>query len=305
MAEIYDICVIGQGPAGLSAAIYAVRQGVSVVLIGRDNGSLARADKIENYFGFIEPISGSELLARGQAQAKRLGVELVQAEVTGISYADPYQIETTAGLFTASCVVLATGMPRRKALVPGITEYEGRGVSYCSTCDGFFFRGKNLAILGSGEYAVKEYHELLPIARQVTLFTNGRPLDASGQDAPTAVDTRKILRAEGDDYKVRRLVLAGPSGGEGDAEAVEVDGIFVAEGTASALDLAYQLGLDNDGKAILVDPSQQTNLPGFFAIGDCTGGLMQVAVAVGEGAKAGITAAKYVRKQKGGASARA
>lgn len=292
MSDLSDLIVIGQGPAGISAAIYAVRSGLSVTLIGRDKGSLEKAEKIENYFGFIEPISGADLLERGLAQARRLGVQIIQAEVTGITWVEQFEVDTNAGAFMAPSVVLAPGMPRRKAAVAGLTDFEGRGVSYCATCDGFFYRKKKVAVIGNGEYAFKEASELKPFASEITLLTNGRPYDAAAQDPAIRLDLRKIERVEGDEEKVRRVVFT-----DG---ALEIDGIFVAEGTASALDLALKLGLDNDGKAILVDDKQQTNLPGLFAAGDCTGGLLQVAVAVGEGAQAGMSAAGYVRKLKGG-----
>jgi thioredoxin reductase (NADPH) len=291
-----DLCVVGRGPAGLSAAIYAVRSGLKVVLVGRDSGSLQRAEKIENYFGFVEPIAGLELLERGLSQARRLGVEVIMGEVTGITFQEQFEIDTTEGSFTAPCVILATGMPRRKPSIPGLVDFEGRGVSYCVTCDGFFFRGKNVAVIGNGEYACKEVSELKPVARRITIFTNGRPFESTMDDPEITIDQRKILRIEGDDFKVRRLILAGEP--ENTEEVLEIDGVFVAEGTATALDLALKLGVDNDGKAIIVDCLQQTNLPGLFAIGDCTGGIMQVAVAVGEGAKAGIAAATYLRRQK-------
>ena len=287
----YDLIVVGQGPAGVSAAIYAVRSGLQVLLIGRDRGSLEKAEKIENYFGFIEPISGLDLLDRGLAQAKRLGVRVLDAEVTGVTWLDQFEADTTRGVFTAPAMVLALGMPRRKALIPGLADFEGRGVSYCATCDGFFYRGKTVAVIGNGEYAFKEASELRHFAAGITIMTNGRPFEATGQDPSIKIDQRKILRAEGDEDKIRRLVMA-------DGE-LPVDGVFVAEGTASALDLATKLGLDNDGKVILTDASQQTNLPGLYAAGDCTGGLLQVAVAVGEGARAGMGAAGFVRKLKG------
>jgi thioredoxin reductase (NADPH) len=309
-ASHYDIGIIGQGPAGLSAAIYAVRAGLTVVLVGRDNGSLGRAHDIENYFGFVEPISGIELLERGIAQARRLGVSLIRGEVTGVRFDNEYEIQTTAGDFRTASLILATGMPRRKASVAGLSEFEGRGVSYCSLCDGFFYRSKNIAVIGNGAFAFKEAEELGHIARSVTIFTNGRPVqmpEAAGGEAPAAeavparisVDTRRILRVEGDEFRVQSMIVANePAAGQEIEQAIPIDGIFVAEGTASALDLALMLGVENDGKAITVDCGQQTNLPGIFAIGDCTGGVMQVAVAVGEGAKAGIAAMNYVRGLK-------
>ncbi len=287
----YDLIVVGKGPAGISAAIYAVRAGLRVLLIGRDKGSLEKAEKIENYFGFAEPISGEDLLVNGLAQASRLGVELLEAEVTGIVWMETFAVSTTQGDYTSLSLVLATGLPRRKASVPGLQDFEGRGVSYCATCDGFFYRGKQVAVIGNGEYAFKEASELKPFAAGITLITNGRPFEGTASDPTIKIDLRKIVRAEGDDDKIRRLVL--------EDGTLEIDGVFVAEGTASALDLATKLGLENDGKVITVDDHQATNLPGLFAAGDCTGGHLQVAISVGAGAKAGLSAIEYIRSLKG------
>ena len=290
-ATLYDLIVVGHGPAGVSAAIYAVRSGLKVLLVGRDRGSLEKAEKIENYYGFVDPIAGPDLLERGLSQARRLGVEIITTEVTGVTWMEHFEASTTLGTYQAPACILATGMPRRKATIPGLTEYEGRGVSYCATCDGFFYRGKKVAVIGNGEYAFKEASELAHFASEVTIFTNGRPFEANGEHPVIKVNLAKVSQAEGDEDKIRQLVTA-----EG---AIEIDGVFVAEGTASALDLAYKLGLDNDGKVILTDSDQQTNIPGLYAAGDCTGGLLQVAVAVGEGAKAGMSAASYVRNLQG------
>jgi thioredoxin reductase (NADPH) len=289
---MYDLIIIGKGPAGLSASIYAVRAGLNVLVIGRDHGALEKAEKIENYLGFIEPLSGIELLANAEAQAKRLGVEIVQDEVTGVSWMENFEVHTTSESYSAASVVLATGIPRRKATVKGLTGFDGKGVSYCATCDGFFYRGKNVAVIGSGEYALKEAGELKPFAARITLLTNGREFEGSFTDDKIELDKRKLKSVFGSEEKVGGLEFE-------DGSKLDVDGIFVAEGTASALDLALKLGLDNDGKVILVDESQATNLPGIFAAGDCTGGLLQVAVAVGEGARAGMSASAYVKESRG------
>lgn len=289
---MYDLIVIGKGPAGLSAAIYAFRAGLSVLVIGRDAGALEKAEKIENYLGFVEPISGEQLLAQSIAQAGRIGVEIISDEVTGIAWMEQFVVHTTKAEFEAASLILATGLPRRKAAVPGLTEFEGRGVSYCATCDGFFYRGKTVAVIGNGEYAFKEASELKPFASQIHLLTNGRAYEGQKQDDKIQVDLRKIESVAGDDVKIRSLTFA-------DGSTLAVDGVFVAEGTASALDLALKLGLDNDGKTITVNRDQETNLPGIFAAGDCTGGLLQIAVAVGDGARAGMAAASFVRKARG------
>lgn len=158
-----NIVIIGGGPAGLSAAIYAVRAGMQATVLYKDGGALAKTDKIENYFGFIESVSGAELLERGQKQAERLGAVLRQTEVTGIEYAaQGFTVKTADGVFDADAVILATGSPRAVPKIEGVAAFEGRGVSYCAICDAFFYRGKDVAVLGQGEYALEEARVLLP-----------------------------------------------------------------------------------------------------------------------------------------------
>ena len=246
-----ELVIIGGGPAGLSAAIYAVRAGLAAHVLYKDDGALGKTDKIENYFGFPDVISGAELLSRGRAQAERLGAQLHRTEVTGIR------------------------------------EFEGRGVSYCAVCDAFFYRGKAAAVLGQGEYALEEARVLLAVAESVTLLTNG-------QDAPAplpaglSVDTRRISSIEGGEA-VERVVFA-------DGEALALDGVFVALGTAGSTDFARKLGAPLDGTHIKSAADGSTMVPGLFAAGDCTGGLLQVAKAVSDGAAAAMSAIKFLRK---------
>ena len=184
------LVIIGGGPAGLSAAIYAVRAGLDVHVLYKDDGALGKADRIENYFGFPDVIPGAELLARGQAQADRLGARLHRTEVTGIEYADRgFAVKTTGGERHADAVLLATGSPRAVPAITGIRTFEGRGVSYCAVCDAFFYRGKAAAVLGQGEYALEEARVLLPVAGSVTLLTNGQSAPENLPDG-LAVDSR-------------------------------------------------------------------------------------------------------------------
>lgn len=289
---MHDVIVIGQGPAGISAAIYVVRSGLSVLVLARDKGSLEKAGKIENYYGFPDPISGLDLLKRGIDQARRLGVEIHEEEVTSVHFEDHFTVETAQSSFLTNSVILATGMPRKRPGIPGLSDFEGRGVSYCATCDGFFYKNKTVAVVGNGAYALKEASELKPFAKTIYLITNGRPYEAPFKDPDLVIRTEKIEKLAGDDEKLRELILS-------TGERLSVDGVFIAEGTASALDLALKLGLNHDGRTILVNQKQETNLPGLFAAGDCTGGLMQIAVAVGSGAQAGISSASFVRALKG------
>lgn len=201
------LVIIGGGPAGLSAAIYAVRAGLDVHVLYKDDGALGKADRIENYFGFPDVIPGAELLARGQAQADRLGARLHRTEVTGIEYADRgFAVKTTGGERHADAVLLATGSPRAVPAITGIRTFEGRGVSYCAVCDAFFYRGKAAAVLGQGEYALEEARVLLPVAGSVTLLTNGQSAPENLPDG-LAVDTRPVSAVEGGET-VERVVFA-------------------------------------------------------------------------------------------------
>ena len=281
-----DIIIIGAGPAGVSAAVYALRSGASVTIIKKDGGALEKADLIENYYGFADPISGPELLENGISQAKRLGAEIVEAEAVGMGFTDRLQVMTTAGDFEAYAVVLTTGSTRNAPRIPGLKEFEGKGVSYCAVCDGFFCRGKDVAVLGSGQYALHEAAELQPIAASVTLLTNGETPEVDIPDW-LKVDTRKITSIEGG-MLIEKVNFD-------DGESLDTFRLFVAVGTAGSADLARKAGAVIDGTKITVDDAMATNVPGLFAAGDCTGGLAQVAKAVYEGAVAGMSAGKYVR----------
>ena len=141
-------------------------------------GALDRAEKIENYYGFAEPVSGAELERRSIENAKRLGVRFVTAEAVGLTYTDKLTVETVDKNYPADAVILATGASRAVPRIPGLAGLEGHGVSYCAACDAFFYRGKDVAVLGSGEYALHEVQALLPVAKSVALLTNGAPLTA-------------------------------------------------------------------------------------------------------------------------------
>ena len=283
-----DLVIVGSGPAGVSAALYAARAGVRTTVLTKGPGALDRAELIQNYYGFSEPISGAELERRGIEGAKALGVNFVTAEAVGLTYTDRLTVETLAGEFPADAVILATGASRAAPKIPGLVGLEGHGVSYCATCDAFFYRGKDVAVLGNGEYALHEVQALLPVVKSVTLLTNGSPLTA--QFPPeVAVHPEKIDAILGEE-RVTGVQLN--SGG-----IVELSGVFVALGVAGSTALARKLGAEVDGNRIVVDPrTMQTTLPGLYAAGDCTGGLLQVAKAVYEGALAGTEAAKALRK---------
>lgn len=283
-----SVLIIGGGPAGLSAAIYTARANLQTTVIYKDGGALEKTDKIENYFGFVDALSGPDLLARGRAQAERLGAQLIPAEVTGVEYAEKgFSVKTTAGAFPADAIILATGAPRATPPIPGVREFEGRGVSYCAICDAFFYRGKAVAVLGEGEYALEEARTLLPVAGSVTLLTGGATAP-NGLPDGLLVDERPIAAIEGEE-KVARVVFQ-------TGDPLAADGVFIAYGTAGSGDFARKLGAQLDGNKIQTDADGATAVPGLFAAGDCTGGLLQVAKAVSDGAQAAMSAIKFVRK---------
>lgn len=283
-----DIIVVGSGPAGVSAALYALRGGTGVTLVAKDGGALMRAAEIENYYGFPEVISGEELVQNGIAQAKRLGAQLLEEEVVDLAWDDgTFTVKTPSHTLTAPAVVLATGASRARPDIAGLADFEGHGVSYCAVCDAFFYRGKDVAVLGSGEYAVHEAVTLLPVAKSVTMLTNGAPVVGEIPEE-IVVNEKEIVRFTGEDTLSAAEFK--------DGSRLEVQGLFIAIGVAGSGDLAKKLGAAADGNRIVVDENTATSVPGLFAAGDCTGGLLQVAKAVYEGAKAGIEAVRHVRK---------
>ena len=280
-----QLVIIGQGPAGISAALYAVRGGADVTVVANGAGALARAGLIQNYYGFEDGISGRELIEAGVRQAEKLGVRMVRGELFGIEYGeDGFAVKTSAGTLDAGAAVIACGTQRNTPPIAGIDAFDGRGVSYCAVCDAFFFRGKKVGVVGSGAYAASEYEVLKGVIQDVTALTNGEAPQFS-----LPCDTRKIARLEGGDA-LERVVFA-----DGSAEAF--DGLFVACGTAGAFELSRKLGLETANGKIVTDERRATNVPGIFAAGDCTAGMQQIAKAVCDGMIAGTEALKYLKAQ--------
>ena len=296
-----NIVIIGAGPAGISAALYAARGNMNPLVINNGIGALEKAEKIENYYGLEQPLSGKELYERGISQVEALGVRILDAEVLGISGFDTFTVKTTAGDFDTVSVILATGGKRSAPKIPGLKDFEGRGVSYCAVCDAFFYRGKEVAVVGNGEFALHEAEELRNVTQDVTIYTDGKEPEFS-REHPIAVNTMKIQAIEGDD-KVSGLLMQSDTAAQ-DAEAPEnsfypADGVFVALGTAGSTEIARQMGAEITDKGnIKTDKEMATTIPGLFAAGDCTGGLLQVSKAVYEGSMAAISAGKYVRHKK-------
>lgn len=282
-----DVIIIGAGPAGVSAALYTARAGLKTMVLAMGNGALNKAEAIQNYYGFATPVTGQALAETGIQGAKNVGVDFIKEEVVGISFQDKLIVETTEANYETENIILATGSPRATPRIAGIKELEGKGVSYCAVCDAFFYKGKDVAVLGTGEYAAHEIADLLPVAGTVTLLTNG--IDAS-MDIPAGVvvNNAKVNAIKGID-RVEQVEFD-------DGSTIKADGVFIAYGVAGSTALARKIGAEIDGNKILVDENMATNIPGLYAAGDCTGGLLQISKAVYEGAKAGTEVVKRSRK---------
>ena len=280
---IYDVIIIGSGPAGISAALYAKRRKLSVLVISKGKGALEKAEKIENYYGFPKGITGKELYENGIKQVKALNVDIVEDEVVFLTYTENFEISTVNSNYIAKSVILATGANRLTPNIKGIREFEGKGVSYCAICDAFFYKGKDVAVLGNGNYAIHEMEQLKPVVNSVTILTNGDEI-VENRDVDVEVDSRKIREFRGDN-KIQEIEFE-------DGKKQPISGVFVALGTASSNDLARKIGARIENNHIVVNENMETTVPGLFACGDCTDGLLQISKAVYEGAKAGLAVLK-------------
>ena len=282
------LIIIGDGPAGASAALYALRGNIDTTVISKGYGALEKAHAIENYYGLATPLPGKELHDLGVSQVRKLGADIVSKEVVGISFDGKFKILTADEEFSADALIIATGTSRKVPRIKGIADFEGIGVSYCAVCDGFFHRGKDVAVLGSGKYALHEAQALLPIAGSVTVLTDGTSPEVEFP-SEIKVDERKISHLDGSPMALSTVVFD-------DSSSMTISGLFIAQGSASSTDLARKVGIATDSNKIVVDENMATNIPGIFACGDCTGGLLQVSKAVYDGATAGNSVVKYLRE---------
>ncbi len=285
-----EVIIVGGGPAGLSAALYTARAGLATRVIARDGGALARAEVVENFFGFPAPVSGAELCERTRENARRLGVSFTEGEVTSLTLLGDGRFLVTAEgeEYLADGVILATGAERKMPTIAGTEEFFGRGVSTCAVCDAFAARGRDVAVIGTGELALHEAEALTGVARSVTILTDGAPAPAWAEGYPTR--TEPIARIAGDTL-VREVILAS-------GERLPIAMVFLALGVAGAVRLAATLGLPTEGGRLKTGADMATAVPNLYAAGDCTGGFLQIATAVGEGAIAGNALARALRRRE-------
>ena len=282
---MYDVIVIGAGPAGITASIYAKRSNKKVAVFYNSVSNVEKAHIIDNYYGFENGITGIELFEKGIKQSKNLGIEVKKEEVIHLEKQDIFEVKTNLNKYESKVVILAMGNKKITPNIKRITEFEGKGVCYCAICDGFFYRNKNVAVIGNGKYALSEADILKNITPNVTILTNGSE-DIPEEAKSFKVNKQKIQEIIGD-TKVTGIIFE-------DGSKIELDGIFIAIGEAGGLDFAKKMGVVTSNNNICVNENMQTNLEGLFACGDLVGGLNQVNKSAYEGAIAGLSAVKYL-----------
>ena len=306
--EEHDIIMIGAGPSALAAAVYTTREDIDTVLLekGVVGGLAAITDQVDNYPGFPKGITGLDLAERLEEQAERFGADIRYGEVTSIiahPEDDTVHVETNEDkTFKAKAVLIATGSDYRKINVPGEKEYYGRGVHYCATCDGAFYRDKKIVVVGGGNSAVQESLFLTRFTSHIDLLVRStvKASEVLQHELKKAVDAGKITihlnvtpeEIIGEDNKVIKVMA------KKDGKEIEIDtnGVFVFVGLLPNTQFLKNsdIKLDDTG-FVLVDRNLQTSMTGVFCSGDVrSGATMQIASAVGEGATAALKIREYL-----------
>jgi alkyl hydroperoxide reductase subunit F len=304
LQTVYDVVVVGAGPAGLSASLYAARKNLSVAVVSLDiGGQLGTTAEVENYPG-IASVTGPALVEQFEEHADRYGItKLIGEKVTGLSIKDRCRIVTTASgkEIHGRTAILASGAEKRKLDIPGEKKFSGKGVVYCATCDGPLFKNKRVAIIGGGNSALEAAIEMSGVAAHVSLISRGNWTgDAILQDKVNASGVEVLKGYEPSEIHGREKVtgLTIKSRKEGAVRDLEVDGVFVEIGLAASSDYVLDLLESNSRGEIHVDRELETGMRGVFAAGDVNDGRdKQVIIAAAEGAKAALAAFNYLVHQ--------
>jgi thioredoxin reductase (NADPH) len=305
VTDVRDVIIIGSGPAGYTAAVYAARAKLNPLVFEGSvtaGGALMQTTEVENFPGFPDGIMGPELMDAIRKQAERFGAELVSDDVVAVDLsATPKVVKTDSETYQAKTVIIATGSKYKELGVPGEKELSGRGVSWCATCDGFFFREQDIAVIGGGDSAIEEATFLTRFAKSVTIVHRRDSLRASKimQDRAMANPKIKFLW----DSQVAEVVGDGKVSGlrvknvkSGAEELLPVGGVFVAIGHSPRSELfAGQLETDSDGYLLVSDQSTRTAIDGVFACGDVVDHTYRQAItAAGTGCSAAIDAERWL-----------
>ncbi|MHA1835934.1 MAG: NAD(P)/FAD-dependent oxidoreductase [Candidatus Odinarchaeia archaeon] len=291
----YDVIIIGGGPAGLSAAIYTSRGNHLTLVLDKGDCLRYKTGIIENYLGFPDGIDGQELVNLGCKHIKRFGSEVKFEEVLGVKINEKgnYVVKTVENEYEGKGLIIAMGVSYKKIKVKNLEKFEGKGISYCVICDGFFFRNKKVCVIGSKNYAAMEALELTNYTKDITIYTHGEKIEIDDillrklSENNIEIKENKIIEFRGDTV-LKELVLD-------DGQVIPIDGVFIAVGSSGSIDIARKLGILIENNYIKVDEMQKTNLPRVYAAGDCTGGNRQIATAVGKGANAALNLISELR----------
>jgi len=300
----YEIIIIGGGPAGLTIGLYTSRAGLKSLLIERGicGGQMVNAALVENYPGFPQGISGAELGSLMHQQAVKYDLEVVTAEVTGIAQGQPYNISTTEGDFEATTIIIAAGSEYRKLGVPGEEKLSGHGVSYCATCDGFFFRDQEIAVVGGGDTAITDALELTRHANKVYVIHRRDQLRAGQVLQQRAFAQPKlefiwstVVEEVLGDKVMEELKLRNVKTGQ--YSTLKVAGVFVAVGLMPNSRNFFNIVDLDDAGYIITDEAMATSAPGIFAAGDIRrNSPRQIGAAIGDGVTAAMSAFKYIQE---------
>lgn len=298
--KIYDCIIVGAGPAGIQASIYIKRAGMNPIVFYKGESELEKAEKIDNYYGFENGISGKELFEKGIMQATNSGIEIKKEEILNIEMEDnlEFKVKSENDTYQAKAVILATGLKRIVPKIENIEKYINKGVSFCALCDGYFYRGKNVVVIGDGKNAIEEADVLKKVAKSVRILTSSEIKSINGTEQKVKSIT---LKDDINEYKSnngesnQEEVNKNKASDSNDSNEIQVDGVFIAEGIAGGFEFAKRMGIITKNETIVVNDKMQTNVPGVFACGNITGGLLQVSKAVYEGAEAGINVINYIK----------
>ena len=285
---MFDVIIIGKGPAGLSAGIYTAMANLNTLVVGKES-AIEKTNTIKNYFGFPDTINGMQLIKNGEKQANTVGCNIINDLVIKLEKNDNiFEITTmNNNVYQSKSVLLATGNTRNNVTIDNIGCFEGKGVSYCTTCDGFFFRNKKVGVIGNTNYTVNEAYELLNYTNQVYILTNGKVLESTVR-SPINVKNNKIKELSGNN-KLEYIIYE-------DGEKEPFDGVFVAENYPTATEFVRKLGINTQNGLIKTDNSLMTNIEGLFAAGDLVNEFKQIATAVSSGAIAAKNIIKYCKE---------
>ncbi|MGB9780259.1 thioredoxin-disulfide reductase [Caldanaerobacter sp.] len=305
MSTLYDCLIIGGGPAGLSAAIYASRGKMNTVVFERSKigGQAAITDDIENYPGSVEEATGPKIVKRMREQAESFGTRFVMEEVKKIELSEKIKkVITTKGCYEGKTIIIATGAEHMKLNVPGEEEFIGKGVSYCATCDADFFTDLDVVVVGGGDSAVQEALYLTKFAKNVTIIHRRDKLRANKCLQDKAFKNPKIKflwdsvveRIEGDGI-VEKVIVRNVKTGE--LKEVKTDGVFIFIGMKPCTEIFRGLIEMDERGYILTDENMRTNVAGVFAAGDCRVKLLrQIVTAAADGAIAAVAAERYIEE---------